>query len=101
MPRVAAPTFVNSSSEPSLAQGAVGTLSSPTCPIPKKPKKGKKGKKKKPAKLLSAGGFAGQATVPIEIFSDTGINSSTWSISGINVTGPTAPLHLTSQGICV
>jgi hypothetical protein len=98
MPRVAAPRFVNSSSEPSVAQGGVGTLSSPTCPTSKKPKKGKK---RKPAKLLSAGGFAGQATVPIEIFSDTGINSGIWSISGINVTGPDAPVHLTSQGICV
>jgi hypothetical protein len=98
MPRIPPPIYLNSSSEHSLAMGAVGALSSPACPKPKKPKKGKK---KKPAKLPSAGGFASQATKPIEIFSNTSIGGGVWSISGINVTGPTGSVHLTSQAICL
>jgi hypothetical protein len=98
MPRIPPPLYLDSSSEHSLTMGAVGALSSPACPKPKKPKKGKK---KKPAKLPSAGGFAGQATKPIEIFSNTSIGAGVWSISGINGTGPTGAVHLTSQAICL
>ena len=79
-----------------------GSLSqSSSCPPAPKPKKPKKGKKKQPAKLLSAGGFASQATVPIEVFSESRIESGTWLNTGINVTGPSGAIHLTSQGICV
>ncbi len=97
MAKIAAPRYVNATASPTLAMGATGALSSPPCPTAK----GKKGKKKKPARLLSAGGFAGQATLPIEIFSDTRINAGTWFNSGVNVTGPTGAIHLTSLGICV
>ena len=105
MAKIAAPTYVDSNSSPVLAKFATGALSSPTCPTTKSKKKGKKkGKKKpkkKPAQLLSAGGFASQATVPIEIFSDSRLNSNVWLNSGPNVTGPAGSIHLTSQGICV
>jgi hypothetical protein len=99
MAKIPAPTYVTNFATPTLAMGATGTLSSPPCPAAKKKKKGKKGKKS-PPKLLSAGGFAGQPTVPIEVFSDSHIDSTTWLNSGKNVTGPTGTIHLTSQGIC-
>ena len=99
MAGIPAPRFVNSSSSPALAKDAASSLSSPSCPAPKKPKKGKK-KRKKPAQLLSAGGFAGQSTVPIALFSDTRIDATTWLIAGTNITGPTGPIHFASQGIC-
>ena len=98
MAKIAAPTFVNATISPTLAQFATGTLATPQCP---KIKGKKKGKKKKPAKLLSAGGFASQTTLPIEIFSDSRIDSGTWLNSGVNVTGPTGPIHLSSQGVCL
>jgi hypothetical protein len=97
---IAAPRFVDAHSDPVLAQNATGTLSSPACPAPKKAKKGKKKRKKQPAQLLSAGGFASQATVPIEIFSDSRIDGNVWLNSGVNETVPTGAIHLTSQGIC-
>ena len=100
MAKIAAPTYVDSNSSPVLAKFATGALSSPTCPTTKPKKKGKKKPKKKPAQLLSAGGFASQATVPIEIFSDSRLNSNVWLNSGPNVTGPAGSIHLTSQGIC-
>lgn len=99
MAGIPAPKFVNSNSSPTLAMDAASSLSSPSCPAPKKPKKGKK-RKKKPAQLLSAGGFAGQSTVPIALFSDARINGATWLAAGANVTGPEGPIHFTSQGIC-
>jgi hypothetical protein len=98
MRKVAAPKFVDANTTLSVATDATGTLSSPACPAPKKPRKGKQ---KQPAKLLSAGGFASQSTVPIEIFGESRINGATWLNSGINVTGPDGSIHLTSQGICV
>jgi hypothetical protein len=101
MAGITAPRFVNASGSPVLAKDATGALSSPSCPAPKKPKKGKKKRKKKPAQLLSAGGFGSQVTTPIEVFSDSRINSNVWLNSGPNVTGPDGSIHLTSQGICV
>ena len=98
MAKIAAPRFVDATSSPTLARNAGASLASPPCP---KSKGKKKGKKKKPAKLLSAGGFASQAVVPIEIFSDSRIDSGTWLNSGVNVTGPTGAIHLSSQGICL
>jgi hypothetical protein len=96
MAGIPAPKFVNATSSPTLAQFASSSLSSPSCP---KPKKGKK-KKKKPAQLLSAGGFAGQATVPVALFSDSRIDGANWLVAGANITGPTGPIHFNSQGIC-
>jgi hypothetical protein len=100
MAGIPAPTFVNSSSSPTLAKDAASSLSSPSCPAPKKPKKGKKKRKKKPAQLLSAGGFAGQSALPIPLFSDARIDGATWLAAGANITGPAGPIHFTSQGIC-
>jgi len=100
MAKVAAPRFVDATSSVTLAKDAVASLASPACPT-SKGKKGKKKGKKKPAKLLSAGGFASQAAVPIEIFSDSRIDSGTWFNSGVNVTGPAGAIHLTTQGICL
>jgi hypothetical protein len=101
MAGIAAPRFVTANSSPVLAKDAIGALTSPSCPAPKKPKKGKKKRKKKPAQLLSAGGFGSQVTTPIEVFSDSRIDSNVWLNSGPNVTGPTGNIHLTSQAICV
>jgi len=98
MRKIAAPKFVDANTSITLAKDATGTLASPSCPKAKKPKKGKK---KQPAKLLSAGGFATQSALPIEILSESRIDGAGWLNTGTNVTGPTGAIHLTTQGICV
>ena len=97
MTGIAAPKVVNASTSATGPALTPVSVSSPTCPKPKK----RKGKKKKPAQLLTAGGFASQASPPIAIFSESRINSNVWLNSGSNVTGPTGTVPASSQGICV
>jgi hypothetical protein len=98
------PILLSATSSPLLAENAAGSITSPACPVPRKPKakKGKK-RKKKPAKLLSAGGYAGPAptATPGGLFTDSHVDGTGWLAGFINSTGPAGTEPITSQAVCV
>jgi hypothetical protein len=98
------PTILNATSSPVLEEDTNGSATSPACPIPKKPKgkKGKKKKKKQP-QLLSGGGYSVPplTSPPSGIFLESHISGSSWFVTARNLTGPTGPMPITSQAICV
>ena len=96
---IKSPRILNATNSPTLAQGVIGSTNSPSCPAPKR--KGKK--KKKPAKLLSGGGYAGPLppAAPAGIATESHTAGRSWLTSTANITGPNAPLAITSQAICV
>jgi hypothetical protein len=105
MSGIRAPSALTTSASPTLAQLGTTAVTSPACPVAKKPKK-KKGKKrkKKQARLLSAGGFSTPATMapnPVGVITDSIATTGGWSVTVLNATGPTGPVPVTSQGICV
>jgi hypothetical protein len=95
------PRVLSAINSPALAQGVVGSATSPTCPKAKKGKKTKK--KKKPGKILSGGGFAGPLlpSTPAGIATESHTAGRAWFAAIANVTGPNAPMAITSQAICV
>jgi hypothetical protein len=99
---IRAPAIVSTTVSPTTAFFSSASATSPACPKPKKAKKGKR--KKKPRKLLSAGGFSSPLlleTGPIPRYTDSRIGVGGWLATAVNITGPNAPLSVTSQGVCV
>jgi hypothetical protein len=95
------PKLVSLTNTPPLPLAGTASTFSPSCPKAKKPKKGKR---KKPKRILSAGGFSSPQgnppSPPLGIYTESHIVGRAWLATAINVTGPTAPLPITSQGIC-
>jgi hypothetical protein len=95
------PTVPSAVTVPVLADGGAGSTTSPSCPPPKKPKKGKK-RKVRP-QLLSGGGFAGPppGASPSLVFSESRIAGTGWRAGGVNESGTSGQVSITSQAICV
>jgi hypothetical protein len=98
---IRAPVVVSLTNAPPLPLAGTASTVSPRCPKAKKPKKGKR---KKPVRVLSGGGFSSPQgnppTPPLGVYTESQIAGGGWRATAVNVTGPTAPLPITSQGIC-